>query len=103
MSGDGRVLSIFPKNSATEQRIMARSAKNRMTKELAEFIDFREWWFKNGPMDEPIPTKKGTMVHRHNIPKVIVALLAEMRPDEVDREKLLEIRTQLARLEGKVD
>ena len=98
-----RVIFIAPKNQSTEIRGTVKKQKTQMTKNMQSFIDLREWWFKSGPLEEPIPTKKGVMVHREHIMKLSIALISEMNHDEVMAEQLDQLRTQIARLEGKVD
>ncbi len=98
-----RIILIIQKNATIEQQVAVKTVTTKGSKESQPFIEIREWWYKFGPTEEPIPTKKGTMVHRENIPKLILALAGEMKPEDVDAEFLASIRTQLARLEGKVD
>lgn len=100
---DERVIFVSPKNRSTEYRITIKLQKTHLTEKMQNFMDLREWWFKNGPLEKPIPTKRGVMFHREMVPKMIVALLCELKPDEVDKEVIDSIRAQLVRLERKID
>lgn len=95
---DDRVLCCLPKNNATEHRVMTKSAKNRHTKKSEKFIDIREHWYRDGHLEEPIPTRKGTMVRRDQIGKMVAALLMEMKPGEVEGEDLVVIQRHTKRL-----
>lgn len=97
---DERVLTIIPKNNATECRVSTKTTRNRKTKERQHFIDFREHWYRDGHLEEPLPTKKGTMIHRESIGKVCIAILTEMKSGEVSLEDIAAMRTQLKRLES---
>lgn len=96
---DDRVLCVIPKNKSSEQRVVAKSHQTRKTKISSRFIDVREWWFKHGPLEPPIATGKGTMIHREHVPKLIIALLSEMDPEELSRDEIEALKTQIARVE----
>jgi hypothetical protein len=61
--GGEKILIVFPKNSATEVAVKARliiEKRGKGAKRL--FFDIREQWFRDGPEQAPIPTRKGIMV-----------------------------------------
>lgn len=95
---DERVISIIPKNRSIEQRVTVKKHQTRKDRIEQRFIDIREWWFKFGATEEPIPTGKGTMVHRAHVPKLVLALLGELDPEEFSPEQLGELETQIARI-----
>lgn len=104
-----RVLLTIPKNSTNETRVIRKHQFISAKKTHYHFIDFREMWFNAGPTEEPLPTRRGTMIHREFIPSLIIALLKEMRDNSecddeyCDLEWIETCRDQLARLEGLID
>lgn len=81
---DDNTLVIIPKNALTEQRVMLKRTVHKTdANKVAGFLDIREWWYKDGPTNEPIATKKGTMIHRDQIPRVILAILRGLIPGEL--------------------
>jgi hypothetical protein len=98
-----RVLAILPKNDVTETRVVAKIITSRTPKAKkepvpADFFEIREYWYVNGPTEEPVPTKKGTMIRRAIVHKAVVAILSDLRPDDVGDEFIAEARAHLDRL-----
>ena len=91
--GDERVILTIPKNEATEQRVTAKTTHAARGGEATPFIDIREHWFKDGPTSDPIPTRKGTMIHRNQVPRLVLALLREMKPDDMEVGMAMDIRS----------
>ncbi len=81
--GQEDVLLTIPKNNVTETRVQFKSTATRASGQVQQFIDIREWWYKDGPTNEPIATRKGAMIHRHQVPKLILAMLQHMQPGEL--------------------
>lgn len=100
---DERTIFTAPKNNQTEYQVRIKKHRTQGRDQVQPFIDIREWWFKDGHLEEPLATRKGTMINRVHIPKLILALISEMQPDEVSAEIIASMRSQLARLEGKID
>lgn len=103
MVSEDRVICILPKNQSIEQRVIVKGHQTRKNRKLQAFIDVREWWFKDGHLEKPIPTKKGTMIHREHVVKLVTSMLGEMSPDEVTDVQIRELETQIARLKGAID
>lgn len=97
-----RVLCVLPKNKSSEQRVTVKDHQTRSSKIMQRFVDIREHWFKFGPLEEPIATGKGTMIHREHVPKLILGLIGDMQPEEFLPEELERLKTQIARLEKRI-
>ncbi len=95
------VIGTLPKNTMTEYWISRKVTKN--AKGTSNFVEIREMWFRDGPMEEPRHTKKGTMVHNSLVGKVCEFFLMGIEKDDITTEDIDRIRTQLARLEGSID
>ena len=83
-----RVIGILPKNNVTEQRFILKAVTVRGAKDKdpKPFLDIREYWFVNGPGEEPIPTKRGTMIHRERLGKAITMICGGVQPGELSDE-----------------
>lgn len=91
-----RTLLVIPKNSATEQHVSAKATAG--SKGPNRYFEIREMWFKDGPTEPPIPTKKGTMIHRSLVARVINAILNDMQSGEIVAEDMAELRRAVERL-----
>lgn len=98
---DDRVILVMPKNDATEQRVVVKQYFARGSKDPTDWIDIREWWYKDGPLNEPVHTRRGTMVHREHAPKMVIAILKEFSPEEAE-DIIVDLGLELARLRGNV-
>ena len=83
---------MMPKNDATEQRVVAKTTHSKRGGEPQKFIEIREWWYKDGPTGEPIPTRKGILIHRDQMPRLILSLVREINANELTREQAADIR-----------
>ena len=92
-----QVIGTIPKNNAAEQRMTLKRVTNRGTSDLKAFLEIREYWYKNGPMNEPIPTKKGVLIHRDKIPLALVYLLRALPDGEFAGNDLAEELVSLMR------
>lgn len=99
--GNEGTLGSMPKNSQTEYWISKKRTKTARGE--SHFVEIREMWFKDGPMEEPRHTKKGTMIKNDQVGKAAELFLMGIGPDDITPEQIDRIRTQLARLEGRVD
>lgn len=99
--GNASVLGSMPKNTQTEYWISKKTTKTARGE--GRFVEIREMWFKDGPMEEPRHTKKGTMVNVEQVGKACELFLMGIESDHITPEQIDRIRTQLARLEGRVD
>lgn len=93
-----RVLCVVPKNKTSEQRVTVKTHQTRKTKMPQKFVDIREFWFKHGPMEEPLPSRKGTMIHREHIVVILIALLGDLDHEEVDGEQLNKLMMHVERI-----
>lgn len=76
---DEATLLTVPKNSVTEIRVQRKRIISPKTKEAGnEFLDIRQWWFKDGPMTPPIPTKMGAMIHWEHVPRLSLELMKQL-------------------------
>ena len=83
-----RVIGVLPKSSMYEQRVTFKHVGSG--RNLTPFVDIREYWFKNGPADEPIPTGKGVMVKEDQAAKLVEYLLlgiadGSIEPTQADK------------------
>lgn len=95
---NGKLLVTLPKNSVSEFQVRTKTVRERASGETKHFIEVREWWFKDGPMSEPLATRKGVMVHRENIAALVAAFLGELHPGEVPDDVLADIKMHADRL-----
>lgn len=77
-----RVIGTLPKSSMYEQRVTFKHVGSG--RKLDPFVDIREYWFKNGPAEEPIPTSKGVMIKEEQVPKLIEYLLLGIADGSLD-------------------
>jgi hypothetical protein len=84
---DENVILIIPKNAATEQRVTFKIVAGARAAKPVDWIDIREFWFKDGPTEKPIPTRKGTMVKRTQLGRLVTALLRNVEPGELADHK----------------
>lgn len=94
-----KVLLVMPKNAVTEQRVTSKRVASDRNSE-SEYLDMREFWFKDGPTSEPLPTSRGVMVRRDQLPRLIKALLGEAKAGELE-DGGDELAALLARARGK--
>lgn len=83
---DVRVIGVIPKSAQYEMHITFKSLSSSPTQVPQPFVDLREYWFKDGPMEEPIPTGKGVMIKEERLSKVIEFLLLGMKSGSIDGE-----------------
>jgi hypothetical protein len=93
-----RHLTIVGKNASNETHVMAKQIEPKKSNKNIDFIDIREYWFKDGPTEESIPTRKGVMIHRAHIVKVMNAILGDLDPKEIEADDMTELRNQFERL-----
>jgi hypothetical protein len=105
MAGNGdyneQIIAVFPKNDTTEIRMAIKRVKTRATGRVQEFIDVREYWFKDGPMAEPLATRKGAMVNRTNIGNLLRALILSLKDGELTEEEIAVILSKMETLGSK--
>ena len=87
---DGRVIANLPKNNACEVWVAIKEQSDGNRETPTGFIDIREMWFNNGPTHPPRHTRKGCMVPRAQVPKMIVSILRNMKEGE-----MIELREEL--------
>lgn len=80
------VIGQIPKNNTIEQRVTFKRVAAGHREKPRPFVDIREYWFRNGPMEEPIPTNKGIMVKREDVPELIRMLLTGMADHEIGQK-----------------
>ena len=97
-----RVLGSLPKNRAYETFVLAKLINLKGQTGKGAFIDFREMWFRDGPTEKPIFTRKGTMIRRDLMGKLINIIMRDLKPGEIDDEDLTEISGHVRRM-GNVD
>jgi hypothetical protein len=100
--GEDRVILVLKKGGGgtEETRLIAKQMKVTASSPMDAYFDLRQWWFKDGPDFDPLPTRKGALIYRHDGAQVAAAILGDLHPGEVDADTLAELRAQLDRLEG---
>lgn len=77
------VLGVLPKNSQYELHVRSKDFAPGHGARPSPFIEIREFWFRDGPMAEPKPTKSGTMIRREYFGKLLEILLGGLAPGDV--------------------
>lgn len=83
---DTVVIGQIPKNNTIEQRVTFKRVAAGHREKPRPFVDIREYWFRNGPTEEPMPTGKGVMVKREDVPELIRMLLAGLNDHEIGQD-----------------
>jgi hypothetical protein len=96
-----RVIATLAKNTVTEQRLTVKSTVARGATDRVPFIEIREFWYKN-MLEEPLHTRKGTMIHRKHIGVVMLALAREMNAGELS-DIADELKAAINRATGEAD
>jgi hypothetical protein len=90
-----RAICIIPKNSQHEVRVSVKT-EHKVSGQI-EWIDIRQMWYSRGPTEEPQHTSKGTMFARKHVPKVLRALIDELKAEELEEH----IGELIAKLQAK--
>lgn len=69
------VVGQIPKNTQYEIRVTFKDVAAGHRQKPARFVDMREYWFREGPTEEPVPTKKGVMIKTESVPELMILLL----------------------------
>ena len=89
-------LAAIPKSNTIETRVAIKEIGSRGS--AKEYLEFREYWFNQGPSEPPVPTKKGCMIESKHRYIVIHALLLEaVNAKVLTREQVGELMELLQR------
>lgn len=87
----------IPKNASYELRVITKDFAGGHGAPAEPFVDVREYWFKDGPTEEPVPTGKGVMIRRGYLVRLLVILLKIVTEDDaVASTELVDECTRIA-------
>jgi hypothetical protein len=94
--GSVELLAAIRKTSSQQLRVVKKMYKASSGSEPAEpYFDIREWWFKDGSEMDPIPTKRGIMVHRKNALSLVLALVKNLTPADLTDDAMKALAQEL--------
>jgi|9_EtaG_2_1085328.scaffolds.fasta_scaffold00002_25 hypothetical protein len=88
LSDDEQVIGVIPKSARTEQRVLTKIFSARKNAKPGRYVDIREFWYRDGVTEPPVHGRKGIMIVRDNISKLIEILLTGLEPEDFTDEDL---------------
>jgi hypothetical protein len=91
------VIGQIPKNNTVEQRVTFKRVAAGHKNKPEPFVDVREYWFRDGPLEPPIPTGKGVMIKRADVPELVRMLILGLDDSEIDEAMTAKIKAAIDR------